>query len=647
MIGTVVAADSYLSSLQQVTTRSHGVTGYQASTPLRYVDPHIASPPVDGVFDLAVVGMVVVARMTHRVHRLNPALEALLGRTESETLGSPLRELVHPDSRDTVTGLLHRSWTGAGPSQPVEVRLMRNNGSDVLVSFTAMSVPAVDKGSGFLLCQAYDIDEQRRVEGDLRTAGHMLETALDATTDAVYMKCARGRYRMLNRAAASYFGCPPGEVVGRLDTEFFSPEDAAALNAVDREVLASGVTTTTEERLGTEHGNRVFQSTKGVYLDDAGQPAGIFGISRDITEQHRADDEHRRFEEALELTVEGVAHLDHQGRFLWVNDAFAGLCGYATSEMIGLPWAVLAHPDELDHITAAHARLSEGVRIEREMRTVRADGSWFYAQLVVVKAKDGDGAPAGFYSTLRDVSDRKIAEEVLHRAGVELERRNSELEAFAGMVAHDLRQPLQVVGGFAQLLSQHDLRPPDERADRYLAAIERGIGTMTAMVESMLEYARAGEAAAPEGLTDSHRVVGDVIDGLQGSMNGGRVIVGDYLPVLPADSAQLGRLFQNLIGNALKFRADTGATVRIAAKRDGDDWRFTVEDDGIGVGPEFVDRLFGMFARERRSDCAGTGMGLAICRRIVEHHGGRIWFEPAPGHGSIFSFTLPAGPAAA
>jgi signal transduction histidine kinase len=169
---------------------------------------------------------------------------------------------------------------------------------------------------------------------------------------------------------------------------------------------------------------------------------------------------------------------------------------------------------------------------------------------------------------------------------------------------------------------------------------------MTAMVESMLEYARAGEATTPEGLTDSHRVVGEVIDGLQGSMNGGRVIVRDYLPVLPADPAQLARLFQNLIGNALKFRADTGTTVRIAADRDGEVWRFTVEDDGIGVGPEFADRLFGMFARERRSDSPGTGMGLAICRRIVEHHGGRIWFEPAPGHGSVFSFSLPAAPAA-
>jgi PAS domain S-box-containing protein len=349
----------------------------------------------------------------------------------------------------------------------------------------------------------------------------------------------------------------------------------------------------------------------------------------------------------LELTVEGVAHLDLEGRFIWVNDAFARLCGYPPLEMIGLPWSALAHPDDLDPMSAAHAGVANGERIEREVRTVRRDGSWFYAQLVVVMAKDGDGAHSGFYSTLRDVSDRKAAEEVARRASIELERRNGELESFAAMVAHDLRQPMQVVGGFAQLLAERSGGFHDERTDRYLAAIERGVGKMTAMIESMLEYARAGGAEAPADLTDSHRIVADVIDGLEGSMNGGQVVVRDRLPVLPADPAELSRLFENLIGNALKFRADTPPVVQIAAEPDGDYWRFSVQDDGLGVSPEFIEQLFAMFARERRSDHPGTGMGLAICRKIVEHHGGRIWFEAAPGHGSIFSFTLPAGPAAA
>jgi PAS domain S-box-containing protein len=619
--------------------------GHYASTSLAATDAPAPGQPFGGVFDLAVVGMALVTRVTHRVHRLNPALQSLLGRTEPGLLGYPLVTLVHDDDRATVGALLRLSEARPRPSSS-EARLLRSDGSHLRVTLTVTPAPASDHRSEFLLCQVSDVDEQRRVEHDLRLADRLLATALEATTDAVYMKDADGRYLMLNRAAAAYFGQPASEVVGHVDTEFFVPEEAAALMAVDRCVLASGVATTFEEIISTDEGPRILQSTKGVYRDDAGRPAGIFGISRDITEQRQAIDEHRRFEEALELTVEGVAHLDLEGRFIWVNDAFARLCGYPPLEMIGLPWSALAHPDDLDHMSAAHAGVAKGDRIEREVRTVRRDGSWFYAQLIVVMAKDGDGAHSGFYSTLRDVSDRKVAEDVARRASTELARRNGELESFAAMVAHDLRQPLQVVGGFAELLARRSDGSADELATRYLAAIERGVGKMTAMVDSMLEYARTGEAEAPVSLVDSHRIVADVIDGLEGSMNGGQVVVTGQLPVLPADPAQLSRVFENLIGNALKFRGDTAPVVQVAAERRGDAWRFTVQDDCMGVSTEFAGQLFGMFAREHRSGPPGTGMGLAICRKIVEHHGGRIWFESAPEGGSIFAFTLPVEPSA-
>jgi PAS domain S-box-containing protein len=344
--------------------------------------------------------------------------------------------------------------------------------------------------------------------------------------------------------------------------------------------------------------------------------------------------------------VDGVAHLDLEGCFVWVNDAFARLCGYSPTAMVGLPWSILALPDDLERMTVAHAALTDGGRIETEVRSVRPDGSWFHAHLVVVAAKDADGGRCGFYSTLRDVTERKLADETLQRAAVELERINGELESFAFLAAHDLRQPLQVIGGFAQLLTGTPRGQADQRSDRYLDAIGRGVATMTAMVDSMLEFAQAGEACASDGLTDSHRIVTDVIDGLRGSMDGARVVVHGRLPVLPVDAAQLARLFQNLIGNGVKFRRVTAPLVQVAAQRDGAYWRFTVEDDGIGVSPEFAGRMFGMFERERRGNHPGTGMGLAICRKIVEHHGGLLSFEAAPRQGSIFSFTLPAERAA-
>jgi PAS domain S-box-containing protein len=469
-----------------------------------------------------------------------------------------------------------------------------------------------------------------------------LETALEATTDAVYMKDADGRYLLVNQATAAVFGCTPEAAVGRIDADFFEPEQAAALTAMDRQVLASGETITCEESMVTSCGPRTFQSTKGIYRDGDGKPAGIFGISRDITDRRRIEGDRHRFQQALELTVEGVSHLDLEGRFLWVNDAFARLCGYTPGHMVGLSWAILAHPDDVDRLAAAHAGLTFGGRIETEIRSVRPDGSWFQAQLVVVAAKDAAGVNCGFYSTLRDVTDRKLAEETLNHAAAELERINGELESFAFLAAHDLRQPLQVIGGFAQLLAESQGGQADQRSDRYLDAIGRGVATMTAMVDSLLEFAEARGSCAPEGLTDSGRVVAEVIDGLRGSMDGARVIVHGRLPVLPADPGQLTRLFQNLIGNGIKFRREVAPLVQVAAERDGAYWRFTVQDDGIGVSPEFAGRMFGMFERERRGNHPGTGMGLAICRKIVEHHGGLLSFEAAPRQGSIFSFTLPA-----
>lgn len=245
------------------------------------------------------------------------------------------------------------------------------------------------------------------------------------------------------------------------------------------------------------------------------------------------------------------------------------------------------------------------------------------------------------------ISDRKRAEDAARAAGAELERRNTELVSFAAVAAHDLRQPLHVIGGYAMLLANHCGDQLDDKAREYVAAIRRGTDTMDAMVESLLEFAGSGQAASPGTLVDTARVVADVVTDLQPALAGGSIVVRGFLPALPADPAQLARLFQNLIGNAVKFHGEDPPRVEVAAERAGEAWMFRVTDHGIGIGPGFADRLFGMMQRERRSNQPGTGMGLAICRKIVEYHGGRIWLDTdAATPGSTFRFTLPAGAAA-
>ena len=488
-------------------------------------------------------------------------------------------------------------------------------------------------------------DGERREQELWRQQQFVFQAALNATTDAVYLKDAGGRYLAINTAGAVILGRTPEEVIGRTDDELLSPESVAAIRAVDQHVLASGETTTLEELIETRDGLRIFRSTKGTYVDDDGTAIGVFGISRDITESKQAAAERRDLQRALELTVEGVARVDPNGRFLWVNDAFASLCGSRPAQMVGLPWPTIVHPDDHAAMITAYDDLVEGCRFDIEMRTVSPEGSSLFTRMTGVVGHAPDGSLNGYYCTLRDISDQKRAEEDVRAAGAELERRNDELVSFAALAAHDLRQPLQVIGGFASLLAHRFGDQLDDKAREYVAAISRGTDTMDVMVESLLEFAGEGEAASPGTLVDTARVVADVVTGLKSTLAGGSIVVKGSLPVLPADAAQLARLFQNLIGNAVKFRGEDPPRVEVAAERAGGVWMFRVSDNGIGIGPDFTDRIFGMLQRERRGSQPGTGMGLAICRKIVGYHGGRIWLDTddSAGPGSTFRFTLPAG----
>jgi PAS domain S-box-containing protein len=471
----------------------------------------------------------------------------------------------------------------------------------------------------------------------------VFQAALNAISDAVYLKDADGRYLAINAAGAAFIGRPTEEIIGRTDGEVFSPASVRAILVVDQHVVASGETITLEESIDSPDGLRVFRSTKGACVDDAGVAIGVFGISRDITGAKEAEEERRDLQRALELTVEGVARVDTARRFVWVNDPFASLCGYTRAEMVGMPCVTIGHPDDQPGIVAAYDELAEGGRFDLGMRTLCPDGSSFFGRLTGVIGHAPDGSVNGYYCTLRDISDQKRAEDDMRAAGAELERRNGELVSFASLAAHDLRQPLQVISGFAALLAHRFGDQLDEKVLEYVTSICRGAETMDVMVQSLLDFAGDGPAASPGTLVDTGRVVADVVTGLQSTLAGGSIVVREPLPVLPGDPAQLARLFQNLIGNAVKFRGEDPPRVEVTAELAGDAWMFRVSDNGIGIGPDFVGRLFGMLQREQRSLQAGTGMGLAICKKIVEYHGGRIWLDTsAAAPGSTFRFTLPA-----
>jgi signal transduction histidine kinase len=255
-----------------------------------------------------------------------------------------------------------------------------------------------------------------------------------------------------------------------------------------------------------------------------------------------------------------------------------------------------------------------------------------------------------FQEVQRELAERKRAEEELKQTMAELARSNQELEQFAYVASHDLQEPLRMVASYVQLLARRYQGRLDADADEFIAYAVDGATRMQALINDLLAYSRVGTRGKPFEPTDCEAILDQALANLQVAIEeNGAAVTHDLLPTVMADATQLTQLFQNLIGNAVKFRGEESLRIHISAhwpsaieNRKSDEWIFSVRDNGIGIDPEYHERIFLIFQRlHTREEYPGTGIGLAICRKIVERHGGRIWVESQPGKGSIFYFTIP------
>ncbi len=250
----------------------------------------------------------------------------------------------------------------------------------------------------------------------------------------------------------------------------------------------------------------------------------------------------------------------------------------------------------------------------------------------------------------KEIAERKQAQaavaqqaEELARSNTELARSNAELAQFAYVASHDLQEPLRMVGSYTQLLAKRYKGKLDADADEFINFAVDGVVRMKSLINDLLDYSRVGTRGKELTSTDCEQIVAYALANLQGSIEEcAAVVTHDPLPKVVADARQLGQLFQNLIGNAVKFRGEKPPTVHLGVKKEQTEWIFCVRDNGIGIDTEHIDRIFEIFQRlHSRAEYPGTGIGLAICKKIVERHGGRIWVESQPGAGSTFYFTIP------
>jgi PAS domain S-box-containing protein len=471
-------------------------------------------------------------------------------------------------------------------------------------------------------------------------------------------------------------------------------------------------------------------------------------IFADITERKRLERElqdERDFALQVFNTVgQGLTVTDAENRFVRVNPAYARLFGYAPQDLLGKHPAELTAPE--DRAVLAQARLDrgQGKTTTYESRLIRKDGS--YAHVLITGApRLTDGEYAGTIAAITDITERKQAEETLRQTLADLQHSNTDLERFAYVASHDLQEPLRMVASFVQLLGERYRGQLDADADEFIAFAVDGAKRMQTLINDLLEYSRVGTRGEPFRPTDANAALDDALWNLDLAISdAGATVTHDPLPTVIADPTQLAQLFQNLIGNAIKFHGDRPPVVHVSARqmddvqstmydvtpardgaatarddaarsrddaarsrddaatarddaarsRDGaatarddaatarddaatargrvtpsrddvpaaddeasspiahrtspivhrpSDWRFAVRDNGIGIAPEDQGRIFGIFQRlHTRQEYPGTGIGLAVCQRIVERHGGKIWVESRLGQGTTFFFTLPA-----
>jgi PAS domain S-box-containing protein len=366
----------------------------------------------------------------------------------------------------------------------------------------------------------------------------------------------------------------------------------------------------------------------------------------------------KRAEEALsasELRLRSLVQSAHdaiilanwEGNIVSWNQGARAMFGYAEEEILAKPLDLImpqryreSHRKGLARFQATGEAQVIGKTVE--LHGLKKNGAEFPVELNLSTWKTSEGT---FYSgIIRDITERKKTEEKLANQTRDLARSNAELEQFAYVASHDLQEPLRMVANYTQLLARRYKDKLDANAHEFIAFAVDGANRMQRLINDLLEYSRVGTRGKEFAPTDCSSVLGHAIANLRGAIQAaGAIVTNNDLPMVVADAGQLIQLFQNLIGNAIKFHGPARPHVHISADRMESNWRLAVKDNGIGIDPQYAERIFIIFQRlHGYSEYPGTGIGLSICKKIVERHGGRIWMESKPGQGATFYFTIPS-----
>jgi len=346
----------------------------------------------------------------------------------------------------------------------------------------------------------------------------------------------------------------------------------------------------------------------------------------------------------VESSDDAIISKDLNGIITSWNKSAERIFGYTAEEAIGKPIAILAPPDRFDDMPGILDQIKQGRRVDH-YQTVRRtkDGQLVNVSLTVSPIRDAHGRIVGASKIARDITERKLAEEALATQAERLARSNADLQQFAYVTAHDLQEPLRGISAMSELLQRRYAGQLDEGAHELIAHVVDSADRMRNLIGDLLKYSQALNAGEIQPTKVSTKTaVQWAVNNLKQSLDESAAVVEiGELPEVQGDMVNLVLLFQNLIGNAIKYRGAGPPRIGISAAAEDQDWVFSLADNGIGIDPAYHKKIFGLFKRLHPAQYQGTGIGLALCRRIVENHGGSIWVESEAGKGATFKFTIP------
>jgi PAS domain S-box-containing protein len=535
----------------------------------------------------------------------------------------------------------------------------RPDGSLRWISVNSEPISGPDGRTAGAVATFLDVTERRRVHDALREGHALLHSIAGGTPDAVYAKDSRGRYLLANPTVERAFGKAAADILGKDDTALLPPDEAARVMDVDREILTTGETRNFEETVTDTKGLSTFLTTKGPLRDADGVPIGVFGISHDVTGRRHADEELRASQDLWSQFIRRspiFAYIKRvtpvENRVLQASENWAQMTGLSDPNVVGKTMEELFPPDIAAKIDADDRAIlagNEAVRLEEGL------GGRTYTSIKFPIVLGDSILLAGY--TL-DVTEQRRAEEELRALQASLEQRVKdrtalleeaarELQALTHSLAHELRTPLRAIDGFTAILARPGGGISDDEVRRLRAKVRWNAQRMGHLIDGLLDFARVGHTDIRVAKVDMHQAVRAAWDAVapEASLPETSLTIGD-LPEAHGDAHLLQRVFECLLSNAVKFsRARERPEILVDGSFRNGEAVFRVRDNGVGFEMRYVAKLFEVFQRLHAiHEFEGTGVGLALARRIVVRHGGQMWAEGEPDRGATFSFSLPTRP---